>query len=525
MNKTAWGLFVIGLVVGVILLLIRPYTGYMDADYYYAGAKTLFEGRGWNDYALWNYLANPNAIPFPAFTYWMPMASIISALGMFLMGNSSLIAARIPFILLFAACAPLTYLLSYRLFKQHSRAVTSGVLVLASGYYLKFVTEPDSFAFLFLCGIALIYLVMDTQISQSLIKTLLLGCLCGAIHMARADGLIWLPLLMGWLIFRAIKLDHLPVASLVRMFLLLLAGYGLVTGVWYFRNLQVFGSPFPPGTSKSLWISTYDQLFTYPVERLSFKSWVDTGWKAILSIRWKALAINLAALMTVNGLIILVPGIVVGWRKQFDRYAGTFLLISLTVFFVIMTFIFPLAGMRGGLLHSLAIFQPFLWVLAPAGTAWLWENRPVNLAKYTVNSVMIQAGMVFIVIIISIFSLVSDHYATAFNQSNVWSQYRQLEEVVSKKSQNPMTPVIVNNPPAYYAATVRPALMIPYGDEASVLSLAHQFSAGFLLLDSNHTAGLNDIYSYPDVSRPGFDYLGSTQGIRVFQLSQGDKTP
>jgi hypothetical protein len=331
--------------------------------------------------------------------------------------------------------------------------------------------------------------------------------------------------MMGWLIFRAIKLDRLPVTSLLRILLLLLAGYALITSLWYLRNLQAFGSLFPPGTSRSLWITTYDQLFTYPAEQLTFRSWLDSGLPVILSARWKALAINLAALLTVNGLIILVPGIVIGWRNHIDRYAGTFLLISFIGFFTIMTFVFPLAGMRGGLLHSLAIFQPFLWVLAPAGITGFWERRSVNRGKSAVSRKMILMGMVFIAIVISVYSLLSDQYATEYNQSNVWSQYRQIQEVVSKKTMNPMTPVIVNNPPAYYAATGRPALMVPYGDESTVLSLADQFSAGFLLLDSNHIAGLNDLYSNPGKTRPGFDYLGSTQGVQIFQLSPEDATP
>ncbi len=200
MKKATWILFGSGVLIGAILLIVRPYTGYMDADYYYAGAKSIFEGKGWMDYAIWNYLAQPDRIPFPAFIYWMPAASLVAAAGMYLGGNSSLLFARLPFVVLFACTAPITYLLSDQIFKNKKWALSSARLVLAGGYYLKFVTEPDGFVILFLCGLGLLFWITNDSLRGSWYGALFLGGISGVIHLTRADGLVWLFLLGGLLL-------------------------------------------------------------------------------------------------------------------------------------------------------------------------------------------------------------------------------------------------------------------------------------------------------------------------------------
>ena len=53
--------------------------GYMDADYYYAIGLRLNRGYGFSEPFLWNYLDNPNGIPHPSNTYWMPLPSVLAS--------------------------------------------------------------------------------------------------------------------------------------------------------------------------------------------------------------------------------------------------------------------------------------------------------------------------------------------------------------------------------------------------------------------------------------------------------------
>ena len=82
-------LFIVGLLVpfGISRFQSRP--GYMDADYYFVGGMQLAEGKGFTEPYLWNYLDDPSGLPHPSHTYWMPLASIVSAAGMWITGQST----------------------------------------------------------------------------------------------------------------------------------------------------------------------------------------------------------------------------------------------------------------------------------------------------------------------------------------------------------------------------------------------------------------------------------------------------
>ena len=74
-------LFVIGLAVPFAVSRYQSLPGYMDADYYFAGGIQLATGKGFTEPYIWNYLSDPQTLPTPSHTYWMPLASIVSAIG------------------------------------------------------------------------------------------------------------------------------------------------------------------------------------------------------------------------------------------------------------------------------------------------------------------------------------------------------------------------------------------------------------------------------------------------------------
>jgi hypothetical protein len=69
-------LFVIGLILPFAISRFQHLPGYMDADYYFAGGLELAKGNGFTQPYLWNYLDDPQGLPHPSHTYWMPLASI-----------------------------------------------------------------------------------------------------------------------------------------------------------------------------------------------------------------------------------------------------------------------------------------------------------------------------------------------------------------------------------------------------------------------------------------------------------------
>ena len=94
-----------------ILLLVAHYQtipGNIDADYYFMGGVRLAQGHGFTENYIWNYFNDPVSLPQPSHGYWLPLASIVTALGMWLTGTQSFAAGRIAFIILSVLIPPLT---------------------------------------------------------------------------------------------------------------------------------------------------------------------------------------------------------------------------------------------------------------------------------------------------------------------------------------------------------------------------------------------------------------------------------
>src|SRR5262245_12339318 len=143
MNWRHYGiLFVIGLIVPFAVSRFQALPGYMDADYYFSGGVQLAESHGFTEPYLWNYLDDPVSLPHPSHTYWMPLASIVSAIGMWMTGQLTYAAGRLPFILL-SACVPLlTADLALNISRQTRLAMVSGFLSIFSLYYAPFMPVP-----------------------------------------------------------------------------------------------------------------------------------------------------------------------------------------------------------------------------------------------------------------------------------------------------------------------------------------------------------------------------------------------
>ncbi|MBE0698843.1 MAG: hypothetical protein IH586_18140, partial [Anaerolineaceae bacterium] len=152
-------LFLLGLLITTGAAVLEKSPGYMDADYYYAGARRIASGQGASEPYLWNYLNDPAALPAPSFAYWMPLVSLISAVGLRLLPGWGFWGARAPLILLAALIPPLTALLSYRLRRRADLARLAGILALFPSFYLAYLPTSDVFALEMVLG-ALFFLLV-----------------------------------------------------------------------------------------------------------------------------------------------------------------------------------------------------------------------------------------------------------------------------------------------------------------------------------------------------------------------------
>ena len=475
-------LFILGLTVAVAVAAFQPAPGYMDAAYYYVGGLQLAGGEGFSEQILWNYLDDPAGLPHPSHAYWMPLASLVAALGMKLTGIADWSAARIGFLALGGLLPPLTAALAYSFTPRRETAILAGLLAVFSGFYLPFTPTTDTFVIYMLLGAAFFH--ASRPLLPRSPAPLLLGLLAGLMHLTRADGLLWLLVALIAVTSRQRSAASGQPSPVIRPLSSVLLGYLLIMSPWMLRNLSAFGTLLAPGGLRALWLTDYNQTFAYPASLLTFEHWWASGLTAILQARLWALGINLQRTLAEQGMIFLFPLILLGmWRLRRDprlRLGGLAWLAT----FGAMTIVFPFAGARGGLFHSCAALQPLFWAVTPVGLDVLVE-RGVRLRGWDAKrSRLVFGGAIVVFAILLSAFVVSQRVIGADPDAPVWGRtaaaYTCLEAELRSLGAAPDDTVMVKNPPGYFAANRRPALVIPDGGVEARLAAAKRYHAGYI---------------------------------------------
>jgi len=527
-------LFVLGFTLTFIVSVFQNSPGYMDADYYYMGGLRLAEGKGFTEDILWNYLDNPSGLPHPSHAYWMPLASIVAVLGMVITGSSEFWAAKLGFLVIAGLVPPLSARLCYGLTKKENHAILSGLLAAIPGFYLSYLGTTDTFAIymalgaVWLLGIGLVFSTgLSYKIRLSFI--VLLGITSGLFHLARADGLMWCVLGIGVILWEGLFKIHFErsqptrtqIIGISQSVLCLLAGYLIVMGPWMARNQETFQVPFSPGGGKALWLTDYDELYSYPPEILTRERWLASGWASIARVRLDALGQNLQSAFAVQGEIFLAPLILLGiWRLRANRRLQVGLL-GWAMTLVVMTVIFPFAGWRGGFFHSGAAYQPLFWAVVPSGLDAMvdWGKR-VRRWNPSQAGRFFSIGLVLLSILLCTLVTQKRVLGVSFPPpawDNSWHNYQAIDKALSQAGIDPTAGVLVNNAPGYYVASRRRSLSIPNGDLSTTLQVAQRYDVDYLLLEFNHPKGLDIIYRSPD-NYSGIDFIFEFEGTQVYRL-------
>ena len=511
-------LALLGLAVVALVAALQPSPGYMDADYYYAGGLQLVNGHGFTEPYLWNYLDNPVGLPHPSHAYWMPLASLLAAAGALFFGPGSWSAARIGFLLIAAMIPPLTAALAWSFTARRDLALTSGFLAAFPAFYLVFLPTTDTFGLYMLLG-ALFFLVLSRKVSW--INHFLLGVLAGLMHLARADGLFWLLIALFSVLYVYPKPAQKRMLHLFSSLLLTLIGYLLVMTPWFLRNYGIFGTPLAPGGSKLLWLTSYDQLFSYPASQITFTTWLDTGIGAILRARSWALGLNLANALSVQGEVFLLPLIGIGiWHFRKDRRVQVAMLAWLLTL-VTMTLAFPFAGARGGFFHSGAAVQTIWWVLAPVGLeqiiAWGSQKRKWDVAH---AGTLFRYAVVILAVLLTTVIVYGRVIGGMMGQS--WGKeekaYRQITMFLASQGMSGEDIVMVANPPGFYLASGNPAIALPDGDINTLFMVARRYGAKYVILEETSTPGdLMTVFNHPE-EQLDLHYLGSVEGAYLYGI-------
>ncbi|MCW5873362.1 MAG: hypothetical protein KIS88_01815 [Anaerolineales bacterium] len=506
-RKEYFTLFLAGLVVLVFVASLQHSPGYMDAEYYLLTGQQLAAGRGFSEPLLWNYLDAPSGLPHPSHSYWMPLPSLAVAASTAVFG-ASFNGGRVLLILMAALLPPLAAALSMQLTGRRGSARLAGWLAVLPGFYLPFLTTTDSFVICMLLGGLFFWLLAQRAADRQpeVWQHVALGVLAGLLHLARAEGPLWLLLAVyaawqggGW-----------------RAGLKAFAGYALVMLPWLVRNVLAFGSLLAPGGGHTLWLTEYDELFSYPASLLTMQHWAGSGIVSILGARVGALTQNLASAVAVGGLVALAPLAVWGaWRLRTQKaiHVGTAAWLALLLAF---SFIFPFSGARGGFFHAAAALQPLVWALAAAGLhaalEWGSARRSWDLTR---AGHIFSMGILLLALTLSGYAVQQRVLAGGGWDAGA-AHYAALHQRLNALGVGADEIVMVNNPPGFSLASGRPAIVIAHGGPEPAMQAARQYGASVLLLEAGQP-GWADLYAAGPLLS-SLQYLDEVDGTRIFRL-------
>jgi len=466
----------------------------MDADYYFVTAKVLASGGGLSEPFIWNYLDNPMQIPHSAFQYWMPMTSFLAAFSQMIFGVGFR-TAQLPFVLLAAILPVFTAWIAYKLHEDAQLAWQSGLLALVPGLFLPFLVTTDSFSIYGILGPLAFITIVHAVRKGDFLRWFIPGIFAGLAHLTRADGILFL--LMG--IFVAIVTSQPRQRAITGI----ISGYLIIMLPWWIVNWSMSGGFIASGSAHLLWSTTYNEIFAFPPEKLTFQHWLQSGLGNILLVRVQALWDNLGNLFLVNGVIFLSPFMIIGGWNQRKNLIVRLVFFYLILLLVLMSFVFPFAGSRGGFFHSSMAFMPILWALAPLGLR-IAIDKGVELRNWQreqAAGIFINATFVLAVIVtLALFwiRVVGPDYL-----NSTWSASKRAYTEAAQWFENEgvvKSIIAVNNPPGFYAESGLQAVVIPDGNEEVLRQVVEQFGVDWVLLDSNHPADLNTLYENPNSS-------------------------
>ena len=166
--------------------------------------------------------------------------------------------ARIGFVILSLIIPILTALIAYQFSGEKRVGLLAGFISVFPGFYAPFLTTTDSFGLMMLFG-GLFILIARQNFGNW--RLFLLGLLAGLMHLTRTDGFLWLvPAVLIAVESRRKNLSNIMIVGF---------GYIAVMVPWFTRNLIALGTVLPAGNTRMFWMTSYNDLFLYHVEKLT----------------------------------------------------------------------------------------------------------------------------------------------------------------------------------------------------------------------------------------------------------------
>lgn len=507
--RQLWWVAFLGLALQAFWALRLEHPTYFDAYYYTLNARQLATGQGFWEEIIWHYLDDPQGIPTPSHTYWMPLASIIGAAGYWLSGTFR--GAQLPFWLMAGLLPLLSYAISWQLQRRRFQAYAAAALTATGGYYAAYWVQPTTFVlFAWVGGSCLLFLALAQKTGRPLFW-LLAGLTAGLAHLTRADGLLFIGLALLFCLLAAKQHSRWWLGALLS-----LAGYAVVMTPWFWHLWRTTGSPLAAGGTQTMFLTQYDDVFAYG-RAFTLEHYLAWGIGNILTSKLKAVWLAVQTYIAVPGLTAFTFFIVVAWFAARRSAAQRRFLRPFTwyaiLLFVSMSLLFTFPGQRGSLLHSSTALWPWTMALAPLGVTatveWIAARRRHWRAKQALQ--LFLPAFVLMALVITWF--VSSSHPLAVEEAAVY------EEIGATLPQDAV--VMTGDPPGWYYHTGIRAVVTPNEAVDVLVEAAARYGVDYLLLDEHRPAPLIEFYE----GRTGSEHFQLVRhfgdGFQLYRFVQG----
>ncbi|GAC1697029.1 MAG: hypothetical protein NVS9B6_04860 [Candidatus Limnocylindrales bacterium] len=362
------------LLVRIASAMIVDQPGYTDAYYYHDVARRLAAGQGLTADFVWNPLEAPPgaSLPVPSHRFWMPLASVLQALGIVLLPFFDSFRASQALTIAIAACIPLvTYAAARSLGGTPRAALVAATLAGLGGAFAPGWVSLDAFAPAAVLG-TLFFLAYGRAARGGVPAGALAGLLVGLLFLARGEGALFGLVLVG-----------LALRPVSRRAGLLGSAVALTIGfAWLARDIAI---GLPTGLfARTAFLLRYEDFFALEPPTMSA---VAAHLPEFFGAKAAALATNLLTLAVSFG-FVLVPPMVLAIRAHADRAAVRAFCGLLVLLYLAESLLWTLHSTRGSYFHSLAAFFPFGIALGLIGSGRLfvrraWDRRAVHVIALT----------------------------------------------------------------------------------------------------------------------------------------------
>ncbi len=265
----------------------RTFVGYGDVANYYTVARNLALGTGFQIDYVWNFLSDPQGMPTPSNVWWMPLPSLLCALGMKL-GDVGYAAAQSSMIVLTSLVPWAVYLLGRDLFGRTSTGLLGALAATSFHLFMDQPCAPLSHGPYLLLSTWTLWLVVRAVRSDRWLPAC--GGAIALTQLARSDGV---------LLFVTLTIALLVAGRRPRLRAIVgtLAAYAVLMAPWWLHNLEVHGAIMPRGPLKAALMRTYPEWYS-PPGAVSLESYLSEGWEPILQAKLEVGRRNLVTLAT-----------------------------------------------------------------------------------------------------------------------------------------------------------------------------------------------------------------------------------